>query len=184
MTIDGRQVHSVENTDPRTFTNVRVFAGDKFKPAADASYKNFNAGPGFNIGSNTRKNNQIGTIDSWGPLFHISFDLIIHSFDYENRQKSKHGYFSVLAFKGKQRHGLEPEDCCKNGDRIPVIMVVSVNKELVICFAHSVNKNGNYYFQDFHINLETWYNIEIEQEYVDVDRSVSKTSSPSLTYIK
>ena len=127
MTIDGRQVHSVENTDPRTFTNVRVFAGDKFKPAADASYKNFNAGPGFNIGSNIRKNNQIGTIASWGPLFHISFDLMIHSFDHEKSE-----YFSVLAFKGNGG----TSNCCEKGDRIPVIMVG--DKELAICFAYYV----------------------------------------------
>ena len=165
MTIDGRQVHSVENTDPRTFTNVRVFAGDKFKPAADASYKNFNAGPGFNIGSNTRKNNQIGTIDSWGPFFHIGFDLIIHSHAHDDGE-----YFSVLAFK---RNG-GTSDCCENGDRIPVIMVVSSNRELLLSFANSVNKNGNYHL-NHNIKLETWYNIIIEQKYVD--RLVSKTSS-------
>ena len=94
MTFDGRQVHSVENTDPRKFTNVRVFAGDKFKKAADASYRNFDAGPNFNIGSNVRKNNRIGTIESWGPLFRVSLDLIIHS----RHQDENYQWSSVLAF--------------------------------------------------------------------------------------
>ena len=94
MTFDGRQVHSVENTDPRKFTNVRVFAGDKFKKAADASYRNFDAGPNFNIGSNVRKNNKIGTIESWGPLFRVSLDLIIHS----RHQDENYEWSSVLAF--------------------------------------------------------------------------------------
>ena len=94
MTFDGRQVHSVENTDPRKFTNVRVFAGDKFKKAADASYRNFDAGPNFNIGSNVRKNNKIGTIESWGPLFRVSLDLIIHS----RHQDENYQWSSVLAF--------------------------------------------------------------------------------------
>ena len=94
MTFDGRQVHSVENTDPRIFTNVRVFAGDKFKKAADASYRNFDAGPNFNIGSNVRKNNKIGTIESWGPLFRVSLDLIIHS----RHQDENYEWSSVLAF--------------------------------------------------------------------------------------
>ena len=40
MTIDGKEVHSVENTNPKTFTNVRVFAGDGSKPPSDASYRN------------------------------------------------------------------------------------------------------------------------------------------------
>ena len=94
MTFDGRQVHSVENTDPRKFTNVRVFAGDRFKKAADASYRNFDAGPNFNIGSNVRKNNKIGTIESWGPLFRVSLDLIIHS----RHQDENYEWSSVLAF--------------------------------------------------------------------------------------
>ena len=94
MTFDGIQVHSVENTDPRKFTNVRVFAGDKFKKAADASYRNFDAGPNFNIGSNVRKNNKIGTIESWGPLFRVSLDLIIHS----RHQDENYEWSSVLAF--------------------------------------------------------------------------------------
>ena len=94
MTFDGRQVHSVENTDPRKFTNVRVFAGDKFKKTADASYRNFDAGPNFNIGSNVRKNNKIGTIESWGPLFRVSLDLIIHS----RHQDENYQWSSVLAF--------------------------------------------------------------------------------------
>ena len=94
MTFDGRQVHSVENTDPRKFTNVRVFAGDKFKKAADASYRNFDAGPNFHIGSNVRKNNKIGTIESWGPLFRVSLDLIIHS----RHQDENYEWSSVLAF--------------------------------------------------------------------------------------
>ena len=158
----------MENTDPRTFTNVRVFAGDKFKPAADASYKNFNAGPGFIVGYNAQKNNQIGTIDSWGPFFRVSFDLLIHSYDNDNDGE----HFSVLAFKGNGG----TSDCCENGDRIPFITVVSSNQELQLSFANSVNQNGNYYFF-FNINLETWYNIIIEQEYVN--RMVSKTYFPS-----
>ena len=68
-----------------------MFAGDNFKPAADASYRNFDAGPSFHIGSNVRKNNEIGTIDSLGPLFRISLDLIIHSQD--------GGRSSVLTFQ-------------------------------------------------------------------------------------
>ena len=156
----------MENTDPRTFTNVRVFAGDKFKPAADASYKNFNAGPGFIVGYNAQKNNQIGTIDSWGPFFRVSFDLLIHSYENDG------DHFSVLAFKGNGG----TSDCCENGDRIPFITVVSSNQELQLSFANSVNQNGNYYFF-FNINLETWYNIIIEQEYVN--RMVSKTYFPS-----
>jgi len=38
--IDGVKVNDIKNSNPRTFSNVKVFAGDNFYPAADASYKN------------------------------------------------------------------------------------------------------------------------------------------------
>ena len=77
------------------FTNVRVFAGDK-KPAADASYRNllwenFHVDHSFNIGTKIQENKQIGTIESWGPLFRVSLDLIIHSQD--------GGRSSILSFQ-------------------------------------------------------------------------------------
>ena len=98
VTINGREVHSVENTNPKTFTNVRVFAGDKFKPAADASYRNllwenFHVNHSFDIGTKIQRNKAIGTIDSWGPFFRVSFDLIIHSF-------RQYEWTSLLAFRG------------------------------------------------------------------------------------
>ena len=40
MTIDGKEVHKAENKDPRIFPDVKVFAGDKFLPAADVAYRN------------------------------------------------------------------------------------------------------------------------------------------------
>ena len=84
VTINGAEVESVENTEPKTVTNVRVFAGDKFKPAADASYRNlvwetFHIDHRLNVGTKVEKGRQIATIESLGPLFRISFDLIIHS---------------------------------------------------------------------------------------------------------
>ena len=132
---------------------MRVFAGDKFKPAADASYKNFNAGPGFIVGYNAQKNNQIGTIDSWGPTFSVSFDLIIHSFV---KGKGKQGWSSVLAFKGNGGKS----HCCKHGDRIPD---VALNKNGALRFSHSVSGNKKYQFL-FNVDLNKWYNITIEQE--------------------
>ena len=38
--IDGIQISSEENSDPRTFENVQVFAGDNFYDPANARYKN------------------------------------------------------------------------------------------------------------------------------------------------
>ena len=39
MTIDGKQVHRVENKQPRTFTDVKIFAGSSTN-VADGNYRN------------------------------------------------------------------------------------------------------------------------------------------------
>ena len=106
------------------------------------------------MGSNVQKNKKIGTIDSWGPLFRISLDLIIHS--------HVKGASSVLGFKGNGG----TSSCCEHGDRIPSIFV-SENGNLL--FRHSVDHHADYKF-DFEINLNTWYNILIEQ--IIVNRKV------------
>ena len=142
----------MENTDPRTFTNVRVFAGDKFKPAADASYRNFDAGPSFKIGSNVRRNNQIGTIESWGPLFRISMELIIHSHVQDD-------WSNVLSFKGNG----ETSDWGQIGDRIPAIHLWKDKSVLKI--TNTVNGNSDYFY--FKIELNHWYNIIIEKKSVN-----------------
>ena len=38
--IDGIKIGNVENKDPRTFKNVKIFAGDNFHNASSATYKN------------------------------------------------------------------------------------------------------------------------------------------------
>ena len=103
VTINGAEVESVENTEPKTVTNVRVFAGDKFKPAADASYRNlvwetFHIEHRLNVGTKVETGRHIATIDSLGTFFRISLDLIIHS--------HVPGYSSVLALKEKDKLAL------------------------------------------------------------------------------
>ena len=40
VSVDGKQIQSVEIKAPKSYKNVKVFAGDNFHPEADASYKN------------------------------------------------------------------------------------------------------------------------------------------------
>ena len=138
----------MENTNPKPFTNVRVFAGDKVKPAADASYRNllwenFHVDHSFNIGAKIQRNKQIGTIDSWGPFFRVSFDLIIHSLDQDSRWSS---VFSIL-------HG-------KNKLEVPSIFLRS---DGVLQFENNVG-NEKHWFNFYNIVLNHWYNIVIEQK--------------------
>ena len=71
-----------------------MFAGDNSKPAADASYRNLsweNFHVDHNFGTKVLKDKQIGFIDTWGPFFHFSFDLIIYS-----HPLSTQAHYSVL----------------------------------------------------------------------------------------
>ena len=159
LTIDGRKVHSIENTNPKAFPNVTVFAGDNLKPAADASYRNllwesFLVGHSFQIGTKVMdknsKNLDIGTIDNWGPFFRVSFDLIIHS-------HGKNDCHSVLALKATT-------DCFQDGDKIPAILVCK-NIRTYLEFVYSVNNNQKFMFKT-NFKFKTWYKIVIEKKAV------------------
>ena len=131
-----------------------MFAGDNFKPAADANYRNFDAGPNFSVGSNVRKNNEIGTINSWGPLFRISLDLMIHSY-VEGK------WLNVLTFKGFKGNGIPKI----NEERIFDILLMKPT-ETTNGFLVFDDRYTNITFNDryFEISLKTWYNIIIEQK--------------------
>ena len=38
--IDGKEINRLENNDPKSFENVRIYAGDSFNDPANASLKN------------------------------------------------------------------------------------------------------------------------------------------------
>ena len=40
ITIDGQKLYNIENTKPRVFTNVKIFAADNFYTAANAELRN------------------------------------------------------------------------------------------------------------------------------------------------
>ena len=85
-----------------------------------------------------QRNQEIGAINgTWGPFFRISFDLIIHSYV---KGKGKQGWSSVLAFDKKPSVDLN-----KNG-------------ELRIFFQQ---KKYNFISN---VDLNSWYNISIEQK--------------------
>ena len=93
-------------------------------------------------------NKVIGEVDGrWGPLYRVSLDLIVWSFSSD--------WSNILAFKGNQANN----DCCNNGDRIPLINSGANN---YLRIANSINGNGNYY-RDIKITSNQWYNIVIEQ---------------------
>ena len=124
-----------------------MFAGDKSKPPADASYKNllwesFHVNHNFNIRTKILRDKEIGTIESWGPFFRVSFDLIIHSLLEDE-------WSSVLAF-------------LDGTERTPIaIPVINLHRSGFLKF---LNINFWPLTFDFNIKLNIWYNVMIEQK--------------------
>ena len=95
-----------------------------------------------------KRNNLLETIDSWGPLFKVTFDLMIHS-------KLSSSWSSILSFKGNG--GLT--DYVKYGDRAPAIFY---NKRGFLHICNALNGNRNY-CRNKMVDLNKWYRIEVEQ---------------------
>merc|ERR1719305_2168022 len=152
VSVDGKEIRRVENKDPRTFRDVKVFAGDNFHPAADATYRNLvwkNLG---RLSGNVKRNTEIATIPSLGPTFRVSFDLKINSHVAGNR----HGWSNVISFKSNGG----TSNNRKIGDRIPAIFM---NRKRFMHFTNAVNGNSNYRFNLPSINVNKWYSITIQQ---------------------
>ena len=144
---DGiHEINKIENKDPRTFPDVKVFAGDKFLPPADVAYRNLTWE--LNVKSDllsgvVRMHREIGTIESWGPHFRVSFEMIIKSFEGGR-------WTNILSFRGN-----EARDC-------PSVFLQ--NNKRYIAFTHPVNGNEKYSSHwDKKVKLNKWYKIIIEQ---------------------
>ena len=94
----------------------------------------------------------IDTVEAWGPLFKISFDLFITSF-------GPSAWSSILSFKGNGGSN----NCCNNGDRVPIVQLTDYGD---LFFINSVNGDGNGYFHTG-VDLNKWHKIEIQQDRID-----------------
>ena len=101
------------------------------------------------LGMKVKRNNQIGTVASWGPTFRVAVDIIVHS--------AVAGWSSILRFTSTSHN------CCNLGDRLPIIHYHSKG---YLHITSAVNKNGNYYV-NYNIDLKKWYHIEIAQTKMD-----------------
>ena len=97
------------------------------------------------LGTKVKKNNQIGTIASWGPTFRVAVDIIVHS--------AAPGWTSILRFTSTSHNWNQM------GDRIPAIFY---NSKGYLHIVSAVDKNANYAV-DYKIDLKKWYYIEIAQ---------------------
>ena len=108
----------------------------------------------LNIGQSgyIQQNFELDTLEEWGPLFRISFDLMIY-------YKVNHDWSSVFAFKGNRGEG----NFDKYGDRIPAIFY---HQEGYLHFTNAVSGYTNYQI-NYGIELGKWYHIDILQSQMD-----------------
>ena len=94
-------------------------------------------------------NNLIGCINSWGPLFRVSFDLKINKLVHGG---PVWGWSTVIVFKADD----------KDGGRIPALFIHRMMK-FGFYISNSVNGNGNHHFLYTKFHLNNWINFVLEQ---------------------
>ena len=100
----------------------------------------------------------VGSIETWGPQFRISFELQIHS---KPPRSTDDDVYNILAFKGNGG----TNNCCNIGDRVPLIEYYPHDPQGErLHFASAVGSNGNYYYDYYDtIELNKTYTFVIEQ---------------------
>ena len=93
------------------------------------------------------KNNQISSIDIWGPQYTVVVDIIVHS-----AVEGPDGWSNII-------HFTTGDDCCIIGERDPAIYY---NSGGYLRISSAVSGNGNFEV-DYSIDLNKWYHIEIAQ---------------------
>ena len=93
------------------------------------------------------QNNQISSIDTWGPQYTVVVDIIVHS-----AVEGPDGWSNII-------HFTTGDECCNIGERIPAIYY---NSGGYLRISSAVSGNGNFEV-DYSIDLNKWYHIEIAQ---------------------
>ena len=102
------------------------------------------------LGIKVKRNNQIGTVASWGPTFRVAFDFIVHS--------AGSWWGSILRFTSTNH------DWSHMGDRLPAIFLYRFStRRGSLQITTAVGKNANYAVYYKNIDLKKWYHIEIAQ---------------------
>ena len=103
---------------------------------------------------------EVGSIETWGPLFRISFDLIIYS---KPPLSGSETVYKIIQFKADAA----TSDCCNLGARVPLLQHY-VDAPERLHFATAIGGDGNYW-RDYNINTELneKYNFVMEQQYVN-----------------
>ena len=146
VAIDGKEVHSVENANPETYTDVKVMPGSYPRPEAsyrDLVWENLPAPRDFE--TKIRRNQKIGKIHSWGPFFRVSFDVNFVSLSQDSQR------LSVLAFLSAR----------ETGEIVPVPGIFHAKGSLLVDNNVLGGRIENMATYD-NIERNRWYNLIIE----------------------
>ena len=169
----------MENKDPGTFQDVKVFAGDKFLPPADVTYRNLTWDAVFKTeGGNEEEESKKGeetieeeTTDGKNekrlslsgvvkknthigiiPIWGPHFRV---SFEIMIKSFTSDMWTNIFSFKGDTTsYGKKPKD------RAPTVNIESKEKSIV--FFYPVNGDWHYSGK-YKVELNKWYKITIEQ---------------------
>ncbi|XP_065656134.1 uncharacterized protein LOC136081827 isoform X2 [Hydra vulgaris] len=154
--LNGVVIHSVENTKPQTFINVKVYAADPWYPPQNCSIKDLLIING-NVeqmiedkATNLTQTNLVAVIPKLEKKHKIYFDVKPNSF-------SK-GFHSVL-------HFTIGSDLSKYGDRVPGVWFHE-NGDGSLFIAAPINGNLNRVFKTTPVPLKEWSRLEITQQLV------------------
>ena len=153
VSVDGKEISRVVNKDPRTFQNVRVFAGTKSAPAADASYRNLVWERG--LSGSFQEDKLLSTVPEWGPVFSVSLDLKLSSLSVKDA-------WLIQFIEASKDSG---PGCCDVGTRVPAI---KLDKREGQNFEFSMGLGGkDFTHTKYPVKKGKWYRIVITQTLID-----------------
>ena len=103
------------------------------------------------LGTKVKKNNQIATVESWGPTFRVAVDIIVHS------KQERGTYQSILRFTNKDDENISNHWTRKH---IPGIFYWGFDDFHI---SSEVSHEEHFYTNIRGIKLNEWYHIEIAQ---------------------
>nr|XP_047137903.1 uncharacterized protein LOC100212432 [Hydra vulgaris] len=152
--LNGHTIHSVENSKPESFENIKVYLGDPWYDTQPGFIKDLSI-----INGNVEKllkdkethlvqRNLVANIPKFGKIYRVSFDVKPNSF-------SK-GWHNVI-------HFTVGSDADKYGDRVPGVWFHN-NGDGSLHIAAPINGDINRYFDTTPLPLNDWSHIEISQQ--------------------